>query len=111
MGCCIQMKKGLFFVIAVLLFSLQPVVYAQQDVKQKVVAGADSSALDISLMDSNRLKVKNAPIGKKLEVYSIVGNKVKEFEIKSSYGEYPLNLPRSVYIVKLDGIVRKYVIK
>ncbi|MDR3061021.1 MAG: hypothetical protein LBU57_02770 [Dysgonamonadaceae bacterium] len=107
------MKKGLLFIVVVVLFSLQPVVYAyaQQDAKQKVVVDTDSTAVDISLMDSNRLKVKNAPIGKKLEVYSIVGNKVKEFEIKSSYGEYLLNLPRSVYIIKLDGIVRKYVIK
>ena len=92
-------------------FSLQSVAYAQQNVKAKPVVVADTSAIEITIIESNRISVKNAPIGKKLEVYSIVGNKVKEFEMKTSSGEYPLNLPRSIYIFKLDGIVRKYVIK
>ncbi len=105
------MRKSLLFVLVSLFISLQSVVHAQQDVKQKAVVVADTNAVEITLIDSNRLQVKNAPIGKKLIVYSIVGNKVKEFEMKTSEGEYTLNLPRSVYIVKLDGTVRKYVIK
>jgi hypothetical protein len=106
------MKKTLLFIMMSLFFSLQSGVYAQQDAKQKKnVVEADKNAIDITLIDSNRISVKNAPIGKKLEVYSIVGNKVKEFEMKTSSGEYTLNLPRSVYIIKLDGTVRKYVIK
>ena len=92
-------------------FSLQSAVYSQQEVKQKPVVVADTSAIEISLVENRLLIVKNAPIGKKLEVYSIVGNKVKEFEMKTSSGEYILNLPRSLYIVKLGGVVRKYVIK
>ncbi len=108
---CIHMKRNLLFIIIAVFLSLQSAVRAQQDVKQKSVAVVDSNAIDIILVDSNKLQVKNAPIGKKLEVYSIVGNKVKEFEMKTSSGEYTLNLPRSVYIVKLDGTVRKYVIK
>ncbi len=105
------MKKSLLFIAITIFFSLQSVVFAQQDVKQKSVVVVDSNAVDIILIDSNRLQVKNAPIGKKLQVYSIVGNKVKEIEMKTADGEYTLNLPRSVYIVKLDGTVRKYVIK
>ncbi|MDR1369313.1 MAG: hypothetical protein LBJ72_04170 [Dysgonamonadaceae bacterium] len=105
------MKKNLLFTIIALFLSLQAAVFAQQEAKVKVVVVVDKNVIDITLIDSNRLSVKNAPIGKKLEVYSIVGNKVKEFDIKTSDGEYELNLPRSVYIVKLDGTVRKYVIK
>lgn len=60
---------------------------------------------------NNRLYVKNAPVGKRIEIVSILGNKVKEIEIKSPDGEYPLNLPKAIYIFKLDGTVRKFVIK
>ena len=106
------MKRFFLSIAVVAFFSLQSAVYAQQDVKAKTVVVADTSAIEMNLLlDPNRITVKNAPIGKKLEVYSIVGNKVKEFEMKTSSGEYILNLPRSIYIVKLDGIVRKYVIK
>lgn len=105
------MKKRLFstFVITFLVLSLS--VFARQERKGRVIVEPERPAVEITLLDSNVLVVKNAPIGKKIEVYSIVGNKMKEIEIKSSYGEYSLDLPKSIYIIKLGEIVRKYVIK
>lgn len=64
----------------------------------------------ISVVD-NRLKVENAPIGSKLEIYSVVGIKVLEIEIKYSVGEYPLNIAKGYYIVRLGETVRKIVIR
>jgi len=106
------MRKGLLFIAVMVFFSLQSAAYAQQDVKQKPVVVTDTTATIISLIDSNRLSVKNAPIGKKLIIYSIIGNKVKEFDIKISSAEYTLNLPKSVYIIKIgETITQKCVIK
>ena len=105
------MRKYLVSTLAMVFISLQLSVYAQQDVKDKVIIESERPSVEITLLDSNLLVVKNAPVGKKIEIYSIVGNKVKEIEIKSSTGEYSLNLPKSIYIIKLGETVRKYVIK
>lgn len=59
----------------------------------------------------NRLKVENALVGSKLEIYSIVGIKVLEIEIKYSTGDYPLNIAKGYYIVRLDETVRKIVVR
>jgi hypothetical protein len=65
-------------------------------------------------VSNNILTIKNATVGTKLQIITIVGNKVREIEIQSSDASYPLNtlnLPRAIYIFKLDGVVRKFVIK
>lgn len=66
--------------------------------------------IEISFVD-NRLKIMNATVGSKLEVYSIVGVKVLEIEIKYSSGDYAVNLARGYYIVRLGETVRKIVIR
>jgi hypothetical protein len=60
---------------------------------------------------NNILYIKNAPVGSKLEIITIVGNKVRQIEMKSGEGAYELNLPKAIYIFKLDGVVRKFVIR
>ncbi|MDD4514639.1 hypothetical protein [Massilibacteroides sp.] len=66
--------------------------------------------VEISFVD-NRLKVTNATIGSKLEVYSVVGVKVLEIEIKYPSGDYSVNLSKGYYIVRLGETVRKIVIR
>ena len=69
------------------------------------------NSIKITAVD-NLIKVSNVPIKSKLEIYNIVGSKVKEIEIKQSTGEYPISLPKGYYIVRIDGgIVRKIVIR
>ncbi|MDD2437103.1 MAG: T9SS type A sorting domain-containing protein [Massilibacteroides sp.] len=70
----------------------------------------EAAEVEISIID-NRLKIKNALVGSKLEIYSIVGVKVFETEIKYSSGEYVLNLAKGYYIVRLKDTVRKIVIR
>jgi hypothetical protein len=40
-----------------------------------------------------------------------VGSKVREIEIQSREVAYELHLPKAIYIFKLEGMVRKFVIK
>ena len=66
--------------------------------------------IEISFVD-NRIKVKNATIGSKLEIYSVVGLKVMEVEIKHTSSEYPVNLSKGYYIVRVEETVRKIVVR
>jgi len=60
---------------------------------------------------SNRLILKNAPVGKRVEIITIIGNKIREIQIIAADSEYDLNLPRAIYLFRMDGIVKKYAIK
>jgi hypothetical protein len=66
--------------------------------------------VEITVVD-NRLKVQNAVVGSKLEIYSVVGVKVMEVEIKYPSGEYLLNIAKGYYIVRLGETVRKIVVR
>ena len=53
----------------------------------------------------------SAPTGSVLEIYSVVGIKVKEIKLTSSDGEYPVNIPKGYYIIRIGETVRKVVIR
>jgi hypothetical protein len=46
-----------------------------------------------------------------MEIYNIIGAKVKEIEIKQPAGEYKLSLPKGYYIIRIAGTVRKIVFR
>ena len=62
-------------------------------------------------VSNNTVYVKNAPVGAKLRILSIVGSKVREIEITDREFSQVLNLPNALYIFRLEGITRKVVIK
>ncbi len=64
-----------------------------------------------AIMSGNRLVVKNLKEDSVLEVYSIVGVKVYSREIKAGTNEYPLNLPRGYYIIRIGDTVKKIAIR
>jgi len=70
----------------------------------------DSPPIEISVQD-NRIIISNAPIGSTLEIYSVVGIKVREIEIKQSSGEYPVNIAKGYYIIRIADTVRKIAIR
>jgi hypothetical protein len=59
----------------------------------------------------NRIKVTNAPIGSTLEIYSVVGIKIVEIEMKQSSGEYTVNIAKGYYIIRIGETVRKVAIR
>jgi hypothetical protein len=81
-------------------------------VQQAVVKEKErpSSSVDVVAMD-NRIIISNAPIGSKLEIYSVVGIKVAEIEIKVPSGEYPVDIAKGYYIVRIGKTVRKVAIR
>lgn len=59
----------------------------------------------------NRIVVSNVPIGSTLEIYSVVGIKVKEIKMKFSSGEYPVDIAKGYYIIRIGETVRKVAIR
>jgi len=82
----------------------------QANTVPSVVTQPVDNSIKVSAVD-NRIIIANAPAKSKMEIYNIVGSKVKEIEIKQPSGEYPVTLPKGYYIVRIAGIVRKIVIR
>jgi len=104
------MKKQMGVLLCFLgLFAFR--AQAQQvNIVPSVVTQQVDNSIKVSSVD-NRIIVSNAPEKSKMEIYSIVGSKVKEIEMKQPSGEYPVTLPKGYYIVRIEGIVRKIVIR
>jgi hypothetical protein len=82
-----------------------------QNKKELAVVSSEIVAPEVNVVE-NKLHLRNAPVGKRVQIITIIGNKVRDMEIKSSEIEIDLsNLPKAVYIVKLEGVVKKFVIK
>ena len=104
------MKRISLIITLLCILFLLPVSLFAQNKKDKNIVTEEILIPELSVIN-NTLYVKNAPIGEKLEIITIVGNKVLELEMKSSEATYTLNLPKAIYIFKLGGVVRKFIIK
>ena len=60
---------------------------------------------------ANKIIIKNGIIGKKIEIYSLVGIQVKTFTIKNPNCEFDTGLAHGYYIIKIDKIVRKIALR
>ena len=102
------MKRIVFLLVCLLVLFHSVPFYAQD--KKDAIGINETLTPEINVVN-NKLYVKYASPGKKVEIITIIGNKVREIKITSTEFEQELNLPRAIYIFKLDGIVKKFVIK
>ena len=80
--------------------------------EKKITNVQDDSLVEIELtITGSTVKVKNATVGKFLDVYSVVGKKIESIEIKSINEECTLHVPKGLYILKIENTIRKVVIK
>ena len=70
-----------------------------------VAKDKEPDSVEISAYD-NKIVVENAPIGSKLEIYSVVGIRVKEIPMKQPSGEYAVDIAKGYYIVRIGETVR-----
>ena len=106
------MKRIAFIIVFLLVLSFQNFVFSQDNKNKK-----DTVTIEVQVVpepemyvDSNRLYVKNATVGKRVEIYTIIGNKIREIPLTSKEGIFDLNLPRAIYIFKLEGVIKKFVV-
>jgi hypothetical protein len=102
------MKPIVFIVLFFFTCCFGTIAFAQT---KKQTAVAEEIVIPEMYVANNQLTLRNAPVGRQVEIFTILGNRVKQIEIKSPEAIYDLNLPRAIYIFKLDGIVKKFVIR
>lgn len=103
--CAIAFMLAFFASSPVCVQAGKPVMWMASSLLQD-----DLAPIEIAVY-GNRIRVKNAPVGSYLEIYSVVGIKVKEIEIKQSSAEYTLNIAKGYYIIRIGDTVRKVVIR
>ncbi len=62
-------------------------------------------------ISEGRLVIENLDADSVLEVYSIVGVKVYSIKVKAGTNEYPLNLPKGYYIIRIGSIAKKIALR
>ncbi|MDR1645183.1 MAG: hypothetical protein LBS05_05090 [Tannerellaceae bacterium] len=97
------MKAVFYFFLAVFWTVLPPL--AAQQVQQ-----ANANNIEV-IATENRIKVTNAPVGSRLEIYNVVGIKVVDIEMKQPNGEYVVNIAKGYYIIRIGETVRKVAIR
>lgn len=105
--------KVLYITMLTLAISAGYPTYAQADKsasKVYTIKQSDPDTIEISAYE-NRIQVTNAPVGSILEIYSVVGIKVKEIVIKQSTAEYPVDIAKGYYIIRIGDTVRKIAIR
>lgn len=106
------MKKLLLLIFLFVGASVPSSLFAQSAQTKKEKEVVEEAASIQANVVNNILQIKNAPIGSRVEIISVVGNKVKDFEMKYNSASFDLSfLPKGIYIFKIEGIVRKFIIK
>ena len=99
------------FLLWLMGFGCLPSLEAQENhVRIAVSEEKEPTPIKISAYD-NKIVVENAPIGSKLEIYSVVGIRVKEISLKQPSGEYTVDIAKGYYIVRIGDTVRKIAIR
>ncbi|MDD4589963.1 MAG: hypothetical protein PHG06_05955 [Parabacteroides sp.] len=106
------MKTAYLIILTLSLGVACPLEVVAHQVCENVfsIKDKDPNTIEITAYD-NKILVENAPIGSKLEIYSVVGIRVKEIIIKQSTCEYTVDIAKGYYIVRIGDTVRKIAIR
>ena len=105
------MKRIVWVITFLMVMSYQTSVFSQDNKNRHDLVSIEEQVTPEMYVSNNKLFLKNAPVGKRVEIITIIGNKIREIQITASDFEYELNLPRAIYIFRMDGMVKKFVIK
>ena len=99
-----------YVIILSLFFTLAFMVTAQ-NADAPDHSDATNEGVELWADEANLLHIRNGDPGTKIVIYSIVGTKMSEFELKTDSSEIPLQLPKGYYIVKIGEVARKVAVK
>ncbi len=105
------MRKLLF----ILLFSLTQMTVSLAQAQGRGEDSRDDQSVErttssINVAD-NCLYLSGVPAGTKVTVMNMLGVSVLTFETTSDSEKIPLNLRKGFYVVKIDNLVQRFVIK
>lgn len=107
------MKKLILILLALGIYNTNGSIIAQE-AKSNNTANISTQTAEEQLeitASGNQIKVTNAPVGSMLEIYSVVGIKVKEIEMKEPSGQYTVNIAKGYYIIRIGEVARKIIIR
>ena len=81
-----------------------------QEVDSLAVEKEPLHSISIEMAD-NRIKINNLKQDAILEIYNILGVKVYNRRIPPGTNEYPINLPRGYYIIRVGNKTKKIAIR
>jgi hypothetical protein len=105
------MKRIALAFVFLMVLSFQASVLSQTDRNGNSLVTIGEQVMPEMYVANNKLYLRNAPVGKRVEIITVIGNKIREIRITAPDSEYELNLPRAIYIFKMEGMVKKFVIK
>ena len=105
------MQRIALIIVFLMVLSYQFSIFPQDNRNRRELVVIEEQLTPEMIVANNKLQVKNAPVGKKVEVFTIIGNKIRDLHITSQEFECELNLPRAIYIFKMDGKVIKALIR
>lgn len=71
----------------------------------------DIMTIDVYINGVDKIQLENIPTEGFLEVYSILGVKVTNKNLKTCTVDCSLNLPKGIYILKAGKIAKKIIVK
>ena len=104
------MKRTLLLFIYMMSIAPMPPLVAQSNKGRGDVIIGEVSPPELNVAD-NVVHIRHAIVGSKLEIFTIVGNRVRLIEMKTTDEFYQLNLPKGIYIFKLENTIRKFIIR
>jgi len=105
------MKRFALLFVFLTVLTYQSHIFAQEDFDRRMMVVMEEQITPEIYIDSNRLTLKNAPVGKTVEIFSIIGTKIREIKITTPDMNEELNLRRGIYIFKMGEIVKKGVVR
>ncbi|MDU1891065.1 MAG: T9SS C-terminal target domain-containing protein [Dysgonomonas sp.] len=71
-----------------------------------------TQTLEIAINGIIKIQMEKAPLEGYLEIYSILGVKVKSINLKSFVGgNYPIDLAKGLYILKAGKVAQKVIVR
>ncbi len=109
----LKSKKIFIFLLTTLLsLTAYSNVYEELFSPSSSEANDNVKTIDILINGNSKVQMKDVPRSGYLEVYSILGVKVKSISLGSIDGVYEgLALPKGIYILKAGKVAQKVIVK
>lgn len=112
------MKYNKKIIFSILLSILSLSVYAErssfaypESTEIESIENTQSMSIDLLINGNCRVKMQEVPTSGRLDVYSILGVKITSVGLSYCINEYPIELPKGLYIFRAGKTAQKIIVK
>ena len=103
------MKNLIKIIFIFFLFGISISGFSQAP-KDGDIAETNKQTIEL-IINGERYPISNVNSNARVDVYNIIGSRVKSFEIRNGVSDTSLTLPKGYYIIKIDDTTRKIAVK